>query len=164
MTYPTLPSVIPAGALRQPWGVTPIDPLRRTQLDDGAVALERKFSRLPGLYTIVFELSGPEFDIMMNFWQCDLNAGQSWFLCPIAEGMRERVQLVRMGPSPWQGGSPANGVYHFSWQAEVRELPTLTQAERIAVDAWLQCERDVDELIIELNTLFPDIEEVPYWP
>lgn len=163
MTYPMLPSGIKACALREQWSMQPIDPLRRTDLDDGGVAVERKFHRLPALYTIRFELNGFQYDLMVDFWARDLNAGASWFLCPIAEGSRERLQVVRMHGEPFRATAPANGVFAYEWTCEVRDLPRMSDAERIALNIWLEQEDQVADLLIELPPLIAKLEAVPEW-
>lgn len=163
MSYPSLPDVIKACTLREPWSLSPVDPLSRTPMDDGATAVERKFSRLPGIYSIVFEIDGAQYDILVDFWRRELDAGANWFYCPITEGMRERVQLVRMFEGPFRAASPFPGIFSYSWQAEVRDIPALTQGERIAVDSWLQSGREIDDLIAALSPLPGKMAQVIAW-
>ncbi|WP_425092011.1 hypothetical protein [Tropicimonas sp. S265A] len=164
MSYPTLPAAIPALALRENWSSQPIDPLVRTDLDDGGTALERKFSRVPVLYSLAWRLDGGQYDLFMDFWLRDLDAGRHWFLCPIVEGLRERMQVVRIFGEPPRAGSPANGIFEVSFQAELRELEGLNFAERIALDAWIVSDRDVTDLIADLTPVVAALEAMPRWP
>lgn len=163
MSYPSLPPVIKACTLREPWSLAPVDPLRRTPMDDGATAVERKFSRLPGIYSIVFEVDGAQYDVLVDFWRRELDAGANWFYCPIVEGMRERVQVVRMFDGPFQATSPAQGVFRYTWQAEVKDIPALTQGERIAVDTWLLSDRDIDDVTAALAPVEGKLAQVLAW-
>lgn len=164
MTIPVLPSVIPACALRPDWSVSPVDPLRREEMDDGYLTVTRRLSRLAGMQTLVWEMTGEAFDLLVAFWADDLDAGAKYFYCPVVEGSRTCMRMVRMsGNPPWQGSSPANGVYRFAFEAELREIPLLTFGERAATEAWLLAGQDVSGIIDGLTPIVTALEALPTW-
>jgi hypothetical protein len=166
MSYPILPRVVPACALRDDWSLSPVDPLRRTELDDGNFAVERRLHRLPGRQTLSWRMTGPQFDVLVAFWKRDLDGGVAWFQCPIVEGSRTELRLVRFSASPpWTGTSPANGIFRFSFEAELREIPHLNDDELMAtivsIDAATPAE--LDGLIQQLTTVVDDLEGLILW-
>lgn len=165
MIYPSLPAVIPACALRGEWMLAPVDPARRTEMDDGYVAVERRLSRLSGTQRLVWEMTGPALDLLIAFWADDLNGGTAWFTAPVIEGSRTELRLIRMtgGQPPWQATSVAGGVFRFAFDAEIRDLPLLSAAERMAVEQWLARDRDVTQLIADLTVITDRIEDLASW-
>lgn len=164
MSYPVLPPQIPACALRDEWSVRPINPLRRTEMDDGQIAVERRLSRLGGIQTLAWEMGGREFDLLVAFWQQDLNGGEAWFRAPVVEGSRTVARLMRFASDPpWQGTSPANGWFRFSFEAELRELPALSQAERIALEVALADGSAPGDFADQLEPIVAAFEELPTW-
>ena len=164
MTYPTIPSQIPACALREDWSMRPVNPLRRTEMDDGHIAVERRMSRLSGIQTLSWEMQGPQFDLLVAFWAEDLNGGESWFHAPVVEGTRTVPRLMRFASDPpWQGTSPANGWFRFTFEAELRDVPVLALAERMALECWL-AEPEVLWLFnAALEPIVAAFEDLPTW-
>lgn len=164
MSYPSLPSQIPACALRDDWSMRPVNPLRRTEMDDGQIAVERRLSRLGGIQTLSWEMSGAQFDLLVAFWADDLNGGESWFRAPVVEGIRTVPRLMRFASDPpWQGISPANGWFRFSFEAELRDLPLLSMAERMALEAYLLDPSGLETFCDELEPIVTVLEELPTW-
>lgn len=165
MSYPTLPLGLPACALREGWQVVADDALRRTDMDDGQVAVTRRFHRLRTVHSLSWELNGYQLDLALQFWADDLSAGAAWFHCPIVEGSRTRTQLVRFASSPpFTVTSPAPGVFRVAFEAELRDLPRLTSTERMALEVWASTPEDVADLTARLKALADTLEAIPQWP
>lgn len=83
MTLITLPAYLPQYSLRNGWSRVPVSPHKRTEMDDGEIAVARRFARTRGLEQMTWELDQYQFDIATHFWEVDLNAGGDWFLAPL---------------------------------------------------------------------------------
>lgn len=164
MSYPTLPPQIPACALREDWSMRPVNPLRRTEMDDGNISVERRMSRLSGIQTLSWEMRGPQFDLLVAFWAEDLNGGESWFHAPVVEGIRTVPRLMRFSSDPpWQGTSPANGWFRFTFEAELRDVPLLSLSERMTLEAWLADPDGITAFNDALEPIVAVFEELPTW-
>jgi hypothetical protein len=151
-------------ALRQDWSMRPVNPLRRTEMDDGMIAVERRMSRLSGIQTLSWEMSGAQFDLLVAFWAEDLNGGESWFQAPVVEGTRTVPRLVRFAADPpWQGTSPAGGWFRFAFEAELRDIPLLSLSERMALEAYIADPAGIEAFCDALEPIVEVFEELPSW-
>ncbi len=165
MTYPVLPPALPGLALRDDWTLTPDDPHRRTEMDDGAVAVTRKNALLRAVYAVSWDLSALEYDAAVAFWADELNAGQSWFIAPVVMGRGNTPQRVRFASTPpWTATSPANGRFQLTFELEVKDLPRLTSAQRIAIYEYLDPGIDVAEVTGRIAALNAILDGMATWP
>lgn len=162
MSVPTLPPGVPGLALRDGWGVSPIDPLRRTDMDDGAVALERRFHLVRTLYAIAWELNAAQFDLVQVWWADVLDGGTKWFLAPVVEGLRSEARQVRFTKPP-AITSPACGIYLLTGEVETADLPRMTPAERMATEVWLTRAGDVQSIIDQLTAINAVLDGMEPW-
>lgn len=162
MTVPTLPAGVPGLALRDAWSVQPDDPLRRTQMDDGQVAVERRFHRLRAIYGVAWELTAAQYDLVQVWWADILDAGQSWFLAPVVEGLRTELRQVRF-VAPFGVTSPACGIFVLQGEVELADLPRLSAAQRMALELWLDRAGDVQSIIDRLSAINAILDQMePY--
>ena len=154
MSYPMLPVGFPACALRDDWQEQPIDPHRRTEMDDGAQAIERKLHRLRTIYTITWELSGLQYDQAKAFWADTLDAGKAWVYAPVVEGHQTALQLCQfVSNPPWTGVSPAPGIFQLSFELAVRDLPRLSATEAAAVEVYMAYRDEYDSIVARYSAL-----------
>lgn len=165
MGYPLLPVSLPGFILRSNWNAHPSDPNRRTEMDDGSMAVVRKLNRIRGFQSVTWTLSAAQYDVAVDFWARDLDAGSKWFMVPFVEGMRNRLQVCRFmgGEQPWRASSPANGVFHLSFELEARALPQLTLTERMAVDLYLELAGDTDDIVARMAAINVDLAGLSPW-
>lgn len=166
----TLPASLPQCSLRSGWGMRPLDPNKRTDMDDGDVAVTRKFARTRTLHDMVWELSAVQKEIALDFWQRDLNAGASWFLCPVSVGTCTRLLQCQFhvdsggSGSPFSVSSPKTGIFHMNFQLATKDLPLLTQTQRLAFDTYVTERGEVEGITAELIAIKTAIEELGSWP
>lgn len=161
----TLPGYLPQCSLRTDWTLSPINPNRRTEMDDGETAVSRRFSRIGGTMGMGWELDGAQFAVAQDFWARDLNGGASWFLAPVFLGLEPVIAQCRFSSDPpWTASSPKNGVIKMTFELDIRELTVLSPAQRMALNIWLDAREDIDGVTAALKRISTALEDLPQWP
>ena len=165
----TLPPSLPQCSLRSGWSLSPVDPNRRTELDDGDIAVERSLSRTRTIVGMLWELSPPQKEVALDFWQRDLHAGQAWFMAPVSVGTCVRILSCQFHVGgnqepPFVVTSPQNGVFHMQFQLATRELPVLTPNQRMAFDLYIEQRSEIEGLTSKLQEVIDAVEALGTWP
>lgn len=149
-----LPESLRVVPLRVGWQETPVDPHRRTQMDDGQVAVTRKLTRIPVLQSVTWELSAVQLELWRDFWINDLDAGSNWFYALVVDGVRNTLRACRLGgDTPYTAVSNFSGFYEISLQLEIREVASLSASERMVFDAYVLLKGDVDGVASTLASI-----------
>lgn len=139
MSVPVWIEGLPANVLTEGWGVRPEAPLRRTEMDDGGVAVTRRLHRTRTVLPVRWEMTDTQWRVFLDFWLVDLAGGQAWFDCPLTLGrsiQTLRVRFVQTSP-PFQVTTPAPGYKDVATELEINDLPALAPATRAAFEAQL---------------------------
>lgn len=160
------PNALPARVLREGWSVRPVSPLRRTEMDDGAIAVTRRFARVRTVLPVRWEMTADQFEVFKDFWLRDLGAGQAWFDAPVFLGFAAVVKRVRFASADpvWTAESPAPGIVFVAAELEMSDMPALTDAERAAFEANLILFGGADAVAAEIaaaNARLVQIDGVP---
>ena len=130
-----------------------------------SISVERRHHRVRTVISVKWRLTAAQFELLRDFWARDLNDGAAWFDGPVFEGLRTRVHACRFASDPpFTPSSPANGVLTVTAELELREMPRITQAERIAIDTHIACGGDLTDVNAALAELVTNLEELPQWP
>lgn len=115
--------------------MTPDDPARRTEMDDGAVAVRRRFHRLRTIIGLSWDLTPHQFALFKAFWALDLDAGTGWFEAPVFDGDCTAVRRLRFAASPpWRASQPVNGRLQVASEVELADLPVYTGNDRLSLE------------------------------
>jgi hypothetical protein len=156
-----LPESLALVPLRSDWSESPVDPHRRTPMDDGEIAVTRKLTRIPSVQSVTWELSRAQMQLWRDFWAKDLDGGANWFEAIVVDGYRNSRRACRpSGETPWTAVSPAGGIYMVTLQLELREIASMSSAERIAFDAFVSCNSDVVSITARLAAINIALSEV----
>lgn len=162
---PVWPSALPARVLRDGFGLQPQSPNRRTEMDDGAVAVTRRYARIRTVLSVRWEMSARQFEVFKDFWRKDLNGGAAWFDAPVFLGYVTVTRRVRFASDPpWQVTSPAAGIYFVNAELELADLPALTDSERTGFETDLVLFGGAEAVAIALadaNARLGQINRIP---
>ncbi len=165
MSLITLPPYLPQCSLRADWSMTPVSPNKRTEMDDGETAVQQRFARTQSRVQMGWELDAHQFDIAVHFWQVDLRAGRSWFLCPASTGRGTILTQSRFAADPpWTVTSPHNGIFKLAFELELREMPILTTEERMAFNIYVEERGEIEGITASLQEVITALEGLPQWP
>lgn len=89
----TFPSVLPKCTNDYSSDVTPS--MRRTEMDDGFIQQEARFTSALGNSSVSWLLSGSEFDIFQAWVKFKISNGADWFLLDIPNGSTFTQTKVR---------------------------------------------------------------------
>lgn len=145
--------------------MVPKSPNRRTEMDDGAIAVTARHSRVRTVIMVRWRLTPAQYELLGDFWERDLSKGTAWFSAPVFEGLRVRHHDARFAAEdPFTSSSPLSGVFEVATELELRERPRLTQAERIAIDTSLRHPEDMTDIVAAMSAIADRHEELPSWP
>lgn len=147
-----LPSALPGLVLRDPWSMVPSDVLRRTEMDDGQIAVSRKLDQIRTVYSIAWELDAVQYDLFVAWYADGLDAGRLWFGAPVVEGTRTRSAKMRWTKPP-AATSLACGTFVIAGDVEIADLPRVDPARRMALTVWYARSGDVQSVIDSMQTI-----------
>lgn len=133
------PAGMPGKLLRDGWGMTPQSPLKRTEMDDGSVAVTRRFHRVRTTFQVRWDMTPVQFEVFKDFWLRDLDGGRAWFDAPVFTGTAEEtltVRFARIDP-PWEAVSPRPGLIEVRAELEIADLPALSDEDRATLEGQL---------------------------
>lgn len=163
-TLPAFPAFLPLKVLRDSWSMVPDSPLRRTEMDDGAIAVERRFARVRTVVSVGWDFDGAGFELFRHWWLHDLDAGARWFQAPVFEGLGETTRSARFASNPpWQATSPVNGVLTVTFQLELLDLPVITAQERTVLEIARTDPQEVPAIAALMTEIVAKLGGTPQW-
>ena len=112
-----------------------------------------------------WRLTAAQYELFGDFWERDLSKGTAWFSAPVFEGLRVRNHDARFAAEdPFTPSCPSPGVFEVATELELRERPSLTQTERIAIDTALRYPAGLTDIVAAMTAIAAQHEELPSWP
>lgn len=136
MAVPVFPCALPCRMLREQWSMEPRDPNRRTEMDDGTMAVRRKLHRIPVEIGVGWEMDRRQVGVFKAWWKTDLDGGVLWFDGPVFDGVCAGSARLRFvdGDPPWRITQPQNGRFLVVAKVEIKDLDVWDADEREAAE------------------------------
>lgn len=146
----------PAGLpypLRQGYGLTPVSPLRRSELQTGRARQRRSYTSVPTMADVSWLMNDRQAMIFEGWFRDGLLDGAQWFDCPLKLPTGTRTYVARfvdiyhgpvlVGRSHWQ----------YSARLELRERPILDNGWSVVAPEYIY---GMDIFDIAMNREWPD--------
>lgn len=113
------------------YGIQPVTPYARTDMDSGAARQRRRFSRVPSHVSVTWRFTHAEHALFEGFLAYEINLGTDWFAVGLLNGMGvNQVQARFMGDPPYKSAiSDSRAWFDVTAKLEVKALPLPSRDE-----------------------------------
>lgn len=122
MTIPVYPAGLPL-PLRESYGFTPTNNIRRTQMDSGRARQRIEFRNVPTMAQLSWTLNASEA-MLFEAWAAQV-AGAGWFTMPLLTPMGFDNYEVRFTETPVGGDLRGKFLWQYRGACEIRNRPLL---------------------------------------
>jgi hypothetical protein len=110
------------------YGLTAMPSTLRTEMDNGAARMRRRFTRQMTVASLAFNMRREQFGLFDGFWRGTLSDGTAWFVMPLRNGISDDPWTVR-GIAPPEASLISPDVWRVSWKVEVDQIPQLSAGD-----------------------------------
>lgn len=122
MPIPVYPEGLPC-PLRENYGFTPVNNIRRTQMDSGRARQRIEFRNVPTMVSLRWVMSSPQASLF-EAWASQV-VGAGWFEMELLTPLGFDTQEVRLTETPVGGELTGKFLWRYSVTCEVRNRPLL---------------------------------------
>jgi hypothetical protein len=126
-TWPvTLPDPRASG-----YGIQPVTPYARTDMDNGAARQRRRFTSVPSYVSVTWRFTHSEHALFEGFLAYEINLGTDWFAVGLLNGMGvNQVQARFKDDPPYKSAiSDSRAWFDVTATLEVKALPLPSRDE-----------------------------------
>lgn len=127
---PTWPAMLP-DPRASGYGIQPVTPYARTDMDGGAARQRRRFTRVPSHVSVTWRFTHAEHALFEGFLAYEINLGTDWFAVGLLNGMGvNQVQARFMDDPPYKSAiSDSRAWFDVTATLEVKALPLPSRDE-----------------------------------
>ncbi len=165
MTLPAWPSKYLPRPLADGYSLRPMSATIRTDMDNGAARMRRRFTRQMTAGTLRFHFRRLQFGLFDGFWRGTLNDGTAWFTIPLRNGISDDPWTVR-GIAPYAAELISADVWRVTWDIEVEQIPQLSAGdlEALLAEGVFEYANDAASLYQFVHVDYPADSIAPLGP
>ena len=127
---PTWPATLPDPRANG-YGVQPVTPYARTDMDNGRARQRRRFTNVPSHVSVTWRFTHSQYALFEGFLAYGINLGTDWFAVGLLNGMGvNQVQARFMDDPPYKSAiSDSRAWFDVTATLEVKALPLPSRDE-----------------------------------